>query len=161
MENRILVFDLDDTLIDTSGQMRSGKEWDDIKRLKLLEGVRGVLNNPNYRKMLVTKENVPGLQKAKLYEIGIYNLFENVFICSSCDDKRQYFERIGRMSEGGNIWAIGDRIDSEIRHANRLGWKTVLMKRGKYKNLEARDYLEVPDYGVNDFFELGNLLYKK
>jgi len=157
MKPKLLVFDLDDTLIDTFGQMNVGTEWEDLEGLQLLRGAWELLNDSMTRKMLVTTESVAGLQKAKLKKVGIYELFEQVIICNSGEEKRRCFKEIAACNSEAVIWAIGDRIDSEIRHAKEVGWKTVLVKRGKYKDLEPQCELEIPDYSINDIADFRNL----
>lgn len=144
--------------MDTCGQLNIETEWDDIKGLKPLDGVRDFLENFPVRKILATKEDTKGLQVAKLNELGIFDLFEGVLVCSSKEKKMECFREIAKKNEGVEIWAIGDRIDSEIRYANELGWKSVLLKRGKYSKLKAQDKLEIADYEIKDFIELKDLL---
>lgn len=155
MESRLVVFDLDDTLIDTCGRL------DDevgLVGLKLLDGVREFLTGFPVRKILVTREKTKDLQKAKLDELRIFDLFEDVLICDSKEGKLECFREIAKKNEGVDIWAVGDRIDSEIRYANELGWKSVLLKRGKYSKLKAQDELEIADYDISDFVKLKDLL---
>ena len=158
MVSKLVVFDLDDTLIDTSGQLSPETVWDNLKELELLDGAREFLVDFPARKILVTKERMEGLQKAKLDKLGIFDLFEKVIVCTSNKEKSNYFRKIAEENNKVEIWAVGDRIDSEIRYANEWGWKTVLVKRGKYKTLNVLGKSYVSDYEIDDLFELGNLL---
>lgn len=158
MESKLIIFDLDDTLINTFETMGRGSEWEDIKNLSLIDGAREFLANVKARKILVTTESVDGLQKVKMDNVGISNDFEEVVVCDSHEAKRRCFAEIDKKNFGVEIWAIGDRIDSEIRHANALGWKSVRLKRGKYVGLAPKCELEIPKYEIRNFAELENLL---
>lgn len=158
MKSKLIVFDLDDTLIDTSGKLNIETVWKDIEELELLDGVEEFLINFPIRKILVTMESTKGLQKAKLDKLEIFDLFEDVMICNSNIGKMNCFKEIEKNNNGVEIWAVGDRIDSEIKYANGLKWKSVLFKRGKHKDLKAQDGLEIPDYEINDFTEIKGLL---
>jgi uncharacterized cofD-like protein len=159
--NKVFVFDLDNALIDTHKYMREGYEWEDLHKLKLRDGVKKMLISIRDKKILVTRETIKGLQKAKLEKTGIYDLFDKVIICNSNEEKLQCFEKIDKENNGVEIWAIGDRIDSEIRYANMFGWRNVLLRIGKYKNLKALNYFEIPEFEVESIVELKDLIFKK
>lgn len=158
MKSKLVVFDLDDTLIDTHGRPNSERGLEGLEGLELLDGVKELLLGFPVRKILVTIEKTKDLQRAKLDKLDIFDLFEDVLICDSKEGKRDCFREIAKKNEGIEIWTVGDRIDSEIRYANELRWKSVLIKRGKYRDLEAQNDLEIPDYVINNFIELRDLL---
>jgi FMN phosphatase YigB (HAD superfamily) len=160
MGNRIFVFDLDNALIDTHKYMRGGHEWEDLHKLKLLNGVKELLISIKNKKILVTTETIKGLQKAKLDKTGIYDLFDEVVVCNSNEEKLQCFEKIDKENNDVEIWAVGDRIDSEIRYANMLGWRNILLRVGKYKGLKALNDFDIPEFEVGSIVELRDLILK-
>ncbi len=68
-----------------------------------------------------------------------------------------YFERIFqiyKVKDGMDIVVVGNRIDEEIRYGKLAGFKTVLLKHGKYKNMKATSELEIPDHKIKKLSEL-------
>lgn len=161
----LIIFDLDDTLYDKTGQLS-----DDLKELneiKLFSGVKEILDKTEIKKVLVTCGDVV-LQRRKLEILGINNSFDNVFICPENEGKEEIFKFIiNKYNTDRNyiynidkskIFVVGNRIDSEIRYGNKLGLKTILLRHGKYKNLERKDNLEIPNYEINNMCEMGDLI---
>ncbi|MBT4651145.1 HAD hydrolase-like protein [Candidatus Woesearchaeota archaeon] len=161
MKEKLLIFDLDDTLIDTNGVLREETVWEDVEKLTLLPGVKDFFINFSGKKVLVTKETDEGLQSKKIEVLKIRDLFVEILICYNNEGKKKCFEKVMNDFPDDELWVIGDRRDSEIRHGNELGLKTMLLKRGKYKNLKAKDGLEVPDYEVEGFEELTEIICKQ
>ncbi len=162
---KLVIFDLDDTLYDKTGQLS-----DDLKELneiRLFSGVKEIIDNLNkneIKKILVTCGDEV-LQRRKLEILGINNSFDNIFICSENSGKEEIFKSVLERYYSTNcnidkskIFVIGNRIDSEIKYGNKLGLKTILLRHGKYKNLECKDNLEIPDYEINNIFEIGELI---
>lgn len=93
-------------------------------------------------------------QYKKLAVLKIKELFDEIFICSTSEEKQAVFKEIALRFPSEAIWVIGDRIDSEIRYGKDLGFKTILLKRGKYKDLKAKDNLEIADFKFENFEEI-------
>ena len=53
---------------------------------------------------------------------------------------------------------IGDRIDNDIAPAKSLGWKTIRIKQGLFREQVARSLEEKPDYEVGRLDEIPRIL---
>lgn len=145
----LIIFDLDDTLYD-----RSGSLTDDLKGLaeiKPFPGVKELLQGTEHQKVLITKGKKE-LQEHKLDVLGIKDLFDQIIICDDCEDKRKAF---GRFFGNKEVWAIGNRMDEELLFGQELGFKTVWLRHGKYKDLKAQFS---PDYEIDAFSEFDQIL---
>ncbi|HLD00556.1 MAG TPA: HAD hydrolase-like protein [Candidatus Nanoarchaeia archaeon] len=153
----LLIFDLDDTLIPRLPDNYTPK---DLKNLRLLPGAEEILtlNLPGVNKILVTKEIDMGLQNKKIDAVGIRNYFTRIMICFDDPDKRNCFRDSSERYQDKDVWIIGDRLDSEIRYGNKLGFKTIRLKQGKYKDLEPKDDSEIPTVTINSLTELAQVL---
>jgi FMN phosphatase YigB (HAD superfamily) len=158
MNSKLLIFDLDDTLFTCDRSIKKNEDWENITSAEPFSGVVEFLHDFHGKKMLVTKETHPNLQNKKLDLLGIKNFFNRIMVCYKNEEKKELFSKIIVENPGVEIWVIGDRIDSEIRYGNELGLKTILLKKGKYKTLKAKDGFEVPNYEINEFVELSNIL---
>jgi putative hydrolase of the HAD superfamily len=150
----LIIFDLDDTLF---FRLPDDYTDDDVNNIKPYPGVLELLQRTDYKKVLVSK-GTQEFQYRKLNSLGISELFDRIIICSTGEEKRDALQEILRSYPEDNIWVIGDRRDSEIRYGNELGFKTVLLRSGKYKDLEAKDILEMPDYEIKEFKEFLKLI---
>jgi FMN phosphatase YigB (HAD superfamily) len=148
----LIIFDLDDTLYDCTGQVIRNPDGTYVHDfITLFPGVKAFLSQDNFKKVLVTKGSTE-LQNRKLNILNINLLFDEIMICDTDSGKESCFQKVlEENSEEKQVIVLGDRIDSEIRYGNKLGLKTVLLKQGKYKNLKANDHLEVPDHTFESF----------
>ena len=148
----LVIFDLDDTLYDCTGQVIKNPDGTYVHDfITLFPGVKDFLNQDHFKKILVTK-GTHELQNRKLKLLNIEFLFDEIIICDTGPAKESCFKRVlEEYPEEKQVIVLGDRIDSEIRYGNKLGLKTVLLKQGKYKNLKASDNLEVPDHTFESF----------
>lgn len=156
----LLIVDLDDTLFDCTGQMKRETQWEDVKSITLFPGVREFLSSFSGKKVLVTRETDKGLQNRKIDTLGIRNLFDQIMICSSNEEKKEYFRRLKKQFSGQEIAVIGDRLDVDIRFAKELGMKTCRVKQGKYSMMIPSSPVEVPDVEIDHFSQLTKLLPK-
>jgi len=155
MNSKLLVFDLDDTLLLTSGVIK--KDYSNLEQIKLFPGVKEFLINNHSQKILVTKGDKT-IQEKKVNILGIKNYFEKIFFPLTDAHKITCFKKIIKQYPNNESWVIGNKITSEICYGNQLGLKTVLLRKGKYKTLKAKDDSEVPDYEIDKFTELSNIL---
>ena len=156
----LIVFDLDDTLYDKTGQVAEHSRWRDVEKIVPLPGVKEFLSSFEGKKILLTKETDPGLQTKKIEALGIKKFFDKIIICHSDDEKKALLGKIKQDYPNEEIWVVGDRIDTEIRFGKELGLKTIRLKNGKYKDLVPRNSYEVPDYEIASFKELKKVLAK-
>ena len=120
----LIVFDLDDTLFHASGQMNYENRWQDVKKITLFSGVQDFLRSFPAKKVLLTWETDKGLQDTKINVLGIRAFFDEILICNSNEEKKQYLTKIKKKYSSEEICVVGDRIDAEIQFGNELGMKT-------------------------------------
>ncbi len=154
----LLVFDLDDTLFDCTGQMKRETKWEDAKSIRLFPGVKEFLSSFPGKKVLVTRETYQGLQNIKIDALGIRHFFDKIIICSSNDEKKACLRQLQEQFSEQEIAVIGDRIDVEIRHAKELGMKAIRLRQGKHSVMAPSSPAEVPDFEIGNFSELQQLL---
>lgn len=155
---KVLIFDLDDTLYQKSGVVAD--DYSGIENIRLYPGVYDFLRKTNCKKVLVSKGD-PLIQYQKLSLLGIKDLFDQVLVCSTDSEKKGCFKQVMAHFPNSEYWIVGDRVDSEIRYGNELGLKTVLLKKGKYAGLMSKEPIEVPTYELNEFSELNEVLCKE
>jgi len=153
----LLIFDLDDTLFLTSGVIK--EDYSNLEEIKLFPGVKEFLEHNHHKIFLVTKGD-KNIQEKKVNLLGIKDHFESIFYPLTDNHKITCFKKIIKQCPDNDSWVIGNKITSEIRYGNQLGLKTVLLRKGKYKTLKAKDDSEVPDYEIDEFTELNLILEK-
>ena len=154
----LIIFDLDDTLYDRTGQLPENHTQKQVQAIELFSGVKELLNVSGFSKILVTKGESEFQQK-KLELLGIKDKFDEIKITSTDEEKKKEFEDILDRCPHPLTWVIGNRIDSEIRYGNELGLKTIHLKHGKYKHLKARDRFEIPDYETEHFIGVLGIIF--
>lgn len=154
----MIVFDLDDTLVHTSGQLNYATRWEDVKYIRPFPGVHDFLRSFPAKKILLTWETDKGLQDAKINQLGIRPFFEEIVICYSNEEKKQCLADLQKKYHDEEIYVVGDRIDAEIQFGNELGMKTVRLRYGKYKTMEPQHALQQAHHTITNFSDLGDLL---
>jgi uncharacterized cofD-like protein len=128
--------------------------------LSLFPGVRELLKKlkNDYTLILVTFGE-PKTQNKKVELLGIKELFDISLITQNPDKEEVFLEALDKIGIKQNrILCVGDRIDSEIRIANKLGMTTVRIMHGMYQNLKAKSALENPDFTIKNLKEIENIL---
>ncbi len=148
---KLAIFDLDDTLFDSTGQLAGSDEIDDIKLISPFTDVFSTLKDLKDKKIktaLVTYgyENV---QNEKVKALKVSEYFDDIIIC-----KEPEYPIDGTK----NIFIIGDRIDREIMFGNMLGMVTIRYDFGKYKNLKPEIDTQIPHYTINSLMEISKIL---
>ena len=153
----LIVFDLDDTLYDSTGY--GSKEESGVLDISLFDGASNLLEDVRFEKILVTRGK-PSLQNAKIDALNIRSYFKKIFIPPTDDEKEKYFSEIFSVHNPRSTIVIGNRIDCELRYGKIMGAKTVLFKHGKYKRLQPKDSFEIPDHMIDSFSEFQKILSK-
>ena len=154
----LIVFDLDDTLYDCSGQMKEATKWEDVKHIVPFPGVVEYLNSSFNKKILLSRETDTGLQDLKLDTLRIRDFFDKIYFCRKNWEKKNLLEMIKKEHSSEEIWVVGDRIDAEIQFGNELGMITVRMQHGKYKDLVPKHKYQRAQYTITEFSQLRNIL---
>ncbi len=166
MSIELIVFDLDDTLLDTSTLLipiaRTPAFEKRIREpLPLMPGAEKNLKYlfSRYDLVLLTQGRIEA-QKEKIKSLGIEHFFAQVLIFDPNMDlavsKKKYFEQI--IEENGvnpsEVLSIGNRRTTDIREAKRVGAMTCLFKYGEHQN-EGIDIPEdKPDFEIAHHSEL-------
>ena len=123
--------------------------------MKLYEGAGEILENIESKKILLTHQADPDIQYKKIAALGIKDLFDEVIIVSTFQEKFLVLEKIkSEFLNPKEVAVVGDRRDAEIRFGNMQGFVTILIKQGKYRNVEPKDDLEIPTYEIKEFKDL-------
>ena len=154
----LIVFDLDDTLFHTGGQMRYETRLQDVKRITPFSGVHDFLSSFPAKKILLTFETDDGLQDMKINHLGIRSFFDEILICHSNEEKKQCLGNLKRKYSDEEICVVGDRIDAEIQYGNELGLKTVRLSCGKYKDMMPQHESQKANHTITDFSQLRSVL---
>jgi FMN phosphatase YigB (HAD superfamily) len=130
----LIIWDLDDTLFDTTGQLRGSYEL--LNTISLFPGAREIFTLIPARHALVTKGD-PDIQNRKIDILKIRNLFWKIVVCNTPLEKHIAFEQLIKelVLEPKQVVVIGNRVDEEIYFGNSIGCITVLLEQGKYKGL--------------------------
>jgi len=158
---KLVIFDLDDTLFDTTGQLGNDLSMEKLDQITPLPGAIEMLEKLKAVKVLVTRTS-RGVerQEKKIDVLGIRKFFDKIIMTADDDSKRGAFEIIINSANLPlkDIFVVGNRIDAEVRYGKELGLKTILIKRGKYENLKPKDDYEKPDYTITDLRELFEII---
>lgn len=134
----------------------------DFNTLELYPDARKTLAElrKKYKLILVTFGNKIQ-QNKKIDALAIRKYFSNVYIDDK-NNKEEPFSEILKINgfKPDEIIVVGDRIDNEIKIANKLGMETIRVTKGKYKYLEPKDEDEQPDYQVNNVEEIIDIIEK-
>jgi putative hydrolase of the HAD superfamily len=160
---KALVFDLDDTLLDTSELLIPIAESSRfLERLSHpLPLMPGALENLKYLKaryqLFLLTFGRPDIQQKKVEALQIAKFFEGIYLCNSGDHetKREYFKKIGeRYSQNSQVLSIGNRLWTDIRLAKLQGLQTCLFNYGEHQSEMPSQPEDHPDFVVQNHFEL-------
>lgn len=122
----------------------------------LLERLRGQYS------LGVIANQVPGVEE-RLRDFGIFEYFELILVSEevglSKPDPRIFqlaLNRAGCRAEQAVM--VGDRLDNDIIPARALGMKTVWIRQGDWKYASPRSPDETPDFVMEDWKELDEML---
>lgn len=126
---------------------------DVVENIHVFDGVKDTLAKlkKNHKLILITT-GVYSRQEKKIKLLGIENYFDLIIINDTEKGltKDECFEDVLNKYnyKPEEVMSVGDRIQSEIKTANRLGMISVRMLRGRFKTLKPKSDLEVPDYEI-------------
>lgn len=153
-----LVFDLDDTLLDTTRLLipiaKTPAFYQRIKEpLPLMPGAQENLDalKKKYRLVLLTQGHIES-QNHKVDSTGIRSHFENVWIVdpTTSDTKLTYFSRLAEsLPKNETFLSIGNRLSTDIREAKRVGGLTCWFRYGEHQNEAIESPLDHADFQVD------------
>lgn len=153
-----LIFDLDDTLLDTSRLLIPIARSPEFERriaepLPLMEGALENLEflAKKYHLSLVTQGN-PRVQRTKIQSLGVASYFNRIEIVDSSVDpsKLRAFKAIPDATgiDASRIMSIGNRRSSDIRAAKALGMRACLFRHGEHQSEVPEGPDDIPDFEV-------------
>ncbi len=120
------------------------------------------LKNSGYRVGVVT-DGLAVKQWEKLVRLGLQDMFDTVVVSEEAGVEKpdpaifeKACEELEVMPE--DCVYVGDRLDTDILGANRVGMTTVRLLRGRYKNQKPRSLQERPDFEIKRMEELLEIL---
>lgn len=164
MKIKLIVFDLDDTLLDTTELLIPIARTPAFeKRIREpLPLMPGALENLEYLKnnyilTLLTQGRIEA-QMQKVKSLGIGHYFQDQFFAdpSQNQHKGQFFAHIIQTFQmlPDQVLSIGNRRTTDIREAKKVGAKTCLFKYGEHLNEEPVVPEDIPDFEVRNHQEL-------
>ena len=102
-------------------------------------------------------------QWEKLIDLGIHHLFDVVATSEelgfSKPQKEIFLHAVEKLGlSPDECLMLGDRLDTDILGGNLAGMKTVYLRKGKYGGESPRSDDEAPDFEIEDFVEITNVL---
>ena len=164
---KLIVFDLDDTLLDTSSLLipiaRTPEFYNRIKKpLPLMEGALEnlITLSKNYTLALLTYGHVPS-QQQKAKSLGIEHLFKHLCFADPAleETKLSYFKKLIK-SEGlrkDELLSVGNRITTDIREAKMAGGLTCHFRYGEHIDEKGSKPEDVPDFTISHHRDLRNV----
>jgi uncharacterized cofD-like protein len=137
---------------------------DQVENIKLFKDAISTLRKLGKKgiKLVLITSGIYERQLKKIKVLGLENEFDLVFVHDIEKDPSKYNKFVRAMKTLGlrprNIIAIGDKVSSEIRMANRLGMISVRILKGRFSGIKPRNDLEVPDYVVRNLAGLFPLI---
>ncbi|MFN7454565.1 MAG: NIF family HAD-type phosphatase [Pseudobdellovibrionaceae bacterium] len=161
MNYEALIFDLDDTLIDTSRILipiaDSPSYADKIRgQIPLFQGAREnlMILSQKYQLYLLTQGN-PEIQKQKIKSAKISQFFkETVIIDSHLGESKEKFFKNFSAKHSGKFLSIGNRIDTDLLPAKKFGGDTCLFCYGEHSDQITKLEGPAPDYVIYSHDEL-------
>jgi putative hydrolase of the HAD superfamily len=102
-------------------------------------------------------------QWEKLIGLGIHHIFDVVATSEELGFKKPQkeiflfaVEKLGLTP--ADCIMVGNRLDTDILGGNTAGMKTVRQKRGKYKEISPSKKDETPDFEIDDFTQITDVL---
>lgn len=164
MKFQLIIFDLDDTLLDTTRLLipiaRTQAFEDRIRQpLPLMPGA---LENLEYLKSkydlaLLTQGRMEA-QMQKVKSLGIGHFFKEQYFADPQQQKPKayFFNHIIQEFRlpPETVLSIGNRRSTDIREAKRAGARTCLFNYGEHQNEAAEVPEDVPDFEITSHKEL-------
>lgn len=129
---RLLIIDLDDTLIQTT--LGDKKFPGAPEKISLTPGALEFLHAYQGKRSLLTVGDVE-LQNRKVDALGLSQFIDEQFVCSSPEGKFEIMRfLVKRTKSSKDVLVVGDRVDSELHFAQQLGCTVVriCLPGGKY-----------------------------
>ncbi len=139
---------------------------DDVEQIKPYPDAKPTLRKLRKKgiKLVLITSGIYERQLKKIKQLKLQDEFDIVRIHDIEKDPSK-FSKFKKAMETLNlrpreVVAIGDKISSEIKMANRLGMFSVRLLRGRFSRMKPRNDLEEPDYNIRNLAQIVLLLKK-
>ncbi|MBU6321167.1 MAG: HAD family hydrolase [Patescibacteria group bacterium] len=157
--DRLFIVDLDDTLANTTRDMRGS--WENLPQLTLAPGAHQFVRRYGERTVLLTAGNEE-VQLRKIAHLGLKGILRLEIVVPEPELKQAALESLlaSCALPPSRFVIIGDRLDKEIAAGNRLGFVTVRMRlpHGRWGAYEPASEEERPHATIETFDELEGAL---
>jgi len=137
-----------------------------VKHIRLYPDAKPMLRKLRKKgiKLVLITSGIYERQHKKIKILGLEGFFDIVKIHDIEKDSSKFgkFKKAMETLElsPGQIVAVGDKVSSEIKMANRLGVTSVRLLRGRFGKMKPRNDLEEPDYSIRRLSQLPALIKK-
>ncbi len=139
---------------------------DDVEKIKPFPDAIPTLKKLRKKglKLVLITSGIYERQSKKIKILGLKKMFDLILIHDFEKDVSKFKKFEKAMKElnlsSRKVIAVGDKVSSEIRMANRLGMISVRVLRGRFSKIKPRNELEEPDYSIKNIELLLPLLKK-
>lgn len=118
------------------------------------------LKSKNQLRLFLVTEGDALFQNRKINHLGIGELFSEVSIIASDDNKESVIKSLMKSHglDSNQLLVIGNRLDKEIIAGNKLGIRTVWIKHGEGSNPSSENQNGTPDYILDNILQAETLL---
>lgn len=128
----------------------------DPKTEKLMEGAVRLIHHLQKRKVklaLLTR-TTDDKRRQLIKSLGLDSLFDEIVLTEEKKQEHHFFSLTKKMDVAAERCVVlGDRVKSEIVIGNKLGMKTIWLRRGKFKKEIPEIPEEQPTYTINNLHE--------
>ncbi|MBX3016608.1 MAG: HAD hydrolase-like protein [Bdellovibrionaceae bacterium] len=160
----VIVFDLDDTLLDTSKLLIpiAGTPAFEARIRESLPPMPGAVKNlemlqTKYELYLVTQGRVE-FQRQKIASLGVASYFRECFVFEPGPghSKGRYFAEILKRSgrPASHHLSVGNRRATDLREAKELGYQTCFFAHGEHVHDPVEKPEDIPDFEIRRHEEL-------
>ena len=123
----------------------------------------GLLREKGVKSALITS-GIFERQRNKIRQLGLQDKFDLILIHDIEKDpskEGKFLEAMKKLRlKPRDVAVVGDKINSEIKIANKLGMASVRILKGRFSGVKPRTELEEPDFTVKKIGELPCVLGK-
>ncbi len=113
----------------------------------------------NHVKLCLVTTGDPSFQGKKVELLGLADYFDIIIIDTNPSKEEKFLKILRSLNlKPRQVLCVGDRIDNEIKSANKLGMITARLLHGKYSVLTPKNQLEIPDYEIKTLGDVATLL---
>lgn len=109
---------------------------------------------PNHELFLVSRNEPDRLKRFETF--GLTNIFKKVYFVP--EKNLELFKKISNNEK--NTFVIGDSLNDEIKIGNTLGFLTIRIKQGKFKDVKPTSTDEIPNFELNNIESIRDLIEK-